>query len=76
MLKSEDFFEDPAGTLKTVLSFLGLPEWEPEASDLGERRNEGGYEEGMDPATRQRLEEYFGSHNRRLYEFLGTDLGW
>ena len=76
VLKSEDFFEDPAGTLKTVLSFLGLPEWEPEAQALRYKRNAGHYEEGMDPATRQRLEEYFEPHNKRLYEFLGVDLGW
>ena len=76
VLKSEDFFESPQQTLKTVLSFLGLPGWEPGASDLGERRNAGGYEEGMDLATRRKLEEYFGPHNRRLYEFLGTDFGW
>src|SRR3712207_6076384 len=63
-LKSEDFFEDPTDTLKRTLSFLGLPEWEPEAQEpLDERkkekhertkRNKGRYEQGMDPATRRR----------------------
>ena len=60
-----------------VLDFLDLPDWEPEASELTlEKRHEGDYERGMDPATRGRLEEYFEPHNRRLYEFLGKDLGW
>ena len=76
VLKSEDFFENPQDTLKVVLEFLGLPEWEPTAEELGGRRNKGAYEEGMDPATRRRLEEYFEPHNQRLYDFLGTDFGW
>jgi hypothetical protein len=76
VLKSEDLFENPHETLKTVLEFLGLPQWEPEAEELmGGKRNEGRYEE-MDPATRRRLEEYFEPHNKRLYEFLNTDFGW
>ncbi len=32
ILKSEDFFERPANTLKTVFDFLDLPDWEPGAS--------------------------------------------
>jgi hypothetical protein len=77
VLKSEDFFENPHQTLKSVLEFLGLPEWEPEASEIIPRkRNKGSYEEEMDPATRRRLEEYFEPHNRRLYGYLGVDLGW
>ena len=76
VLKSEDFFEHPQETLRVVLEFLGLPEWEPEAEELmGGKRNEGRYEE-MDPATRRRLEEYFEPHNQRLYDYLGTDFGW
>jgi hypothetical protein len=86
VLKSEDFFESPVESLKPVLAFLGLPDWEPEIPEFrGEgdkdeyeriKRNKGTYEEGMDPLTRRRLEEYFEPHNRRLYDFLGTDLGW
>jgi len=30
----------------------------------------------MNPATRQRLKEYFKPHNQRLYEYLGVDFGW
>jgi hypothetical protein len=76
-LKSEDFFENPKETLKVVLEFLNLPEWEPEPSELeGGKRNAGRYERGMDPVLRKRLEEYFEPHNRRLYEFLGVDFGW
>jgi hypothetical protein len=77
VLKSEDFFDNPTETLKVALEFLDLPEWEPEEKHLeGGRRNEGGYEQRMDPAARRRLEEYFEPHNQRLYDFLGTDFGW
>ena len=77
VLESEDFFEDPGGTLRAAYGFLGLPEWEPEASEIiPEKRNAGRYEEEIDPATRRRLEEYFEPHNRRLYDFLGVDFGW
>jgi hypothetical protein len=73
VLKSEDFFERPADTLRLILDFLDLPDWEPDEAEV---RNRGTYTEDMDPATRRRLEEYFEPHNRRLYEYLGTDLGW
>ena len=77
VLKSEDFFERPADTLKLVLDFLNLPEWEPQAREVNpDKRNKGGYEQKMNPATRRRLEEYFEPHNRRLYEYLGVDFGW
>jgi len=76
VLKSEDFFEGPVETLKIVLDYLDLPRWEPEVSQLQERRHEGGYEQRMDPATRRRLEAHFEPHNQRLYEYLGVDFGW
>jgi hypothetical protein len=76
VLKSEDFFENPHQTLKDAFAFLGLPEWELEEPQLGNKRNMGSYEEGMDPAIRRRLEEYFEPHNKRLYEYLGVDFGW
>ena len=77
ILKSEDFFERPQKTLKVAFDFLGLPDWELEASGIvPKKRNKGSYEDQMNPATRRRLEEYFEPHNRRLYDFLGVDFGW
>ena len=76
VLKSEDFFERLRETLKVVFEFLDLPDWEPGASDLGDRLNKGGYEQKMDPATRQRLKEFFEPHNQRLYDYLGVAFGW
>jgi hypothetical protein len=76
ILKSEDFFERPIETLKVVLTFLDLPDWQPEASELQQRRHSGTYKQEMDPSTRQRLEAYFEPYNQRLYECLGVDFGW
>jgi sulfotransferase family protein len=76
VLKSEDFFENPKQTIKSVLDFLDLPDWEPGARELGNRFNRGGYDQGMDPAVRRRLEAFFEPRNRRLYEYLGRDFGW
>ena len=72
VLKSEDFFENPQEPLRCILDFLKLPDWGPDAWESGKKSR---YER-MDPATRQRLEEYFEPHNRRLYDFLGADFGW
>ena len=72
-LKSEDFFERTPETLKVVLDFLHLSDWQPETWEI---RNKGYHEQEMNPATRRRLEEYFEPHNRRLYEYLGVDFGW
>ena len=68
--------EHPRKTLKLVVDFLDLPDWEPKGSDLREKVNKGKYEQRIDPAIRWRLEEYFEPHNQRLYEFLGVDFGW
>jgi hypothetical protein len=76
ILKSEDFFERPVETLKVVLTFLDLPDWQPEASELQQRRHTGTYRQKMDPATRRRLEAYFEPYNQRLYEYLDVDFGW
>jgi hypothetical protein len=72
VLKSEDFYGDPPAALAQVAAFLGLPAC---SSGSYPRYNRGDYAELSAP-LRQRLGEYFAPHNRRLYEFLGTDLGW
>jgi hypothetical protein len=76
ILKSEEFFERPVETLKVVLTFLGLSDWQPEASELQQRRYTGTYRQKMDPSTRRRLEAYFEPYNQRLYECLDVDFGW
>jgi hypothetical protein len=72
VLRSEDFDEDPARTLRQVIEFMDLPKWE-----LGGhvKYHLASYPP-MDATTKQRLTAYFEPHNQRLYEFLGLDLGW
>jgi hypothetical protein len=75
VIKSEDMFGNVPDTLRRALAFLDLPGWEPEIPPVWEARNEGQYAP-MNPATRQRLREYFAPHNQKLYEYLSTDFNW
>ncbi len=77
ILKSEDFYADPAASFKEVLTFLGLPEIEPLVRKKAFKQyNNNAYSSKMDPATRKRLIEYFEPHNARLYDLLGVNFGW
>jgi hypothetical protein len=72
ILCSEDFYADPAASLRRVFEFLHVPNWV-----LGEyeKHNCGSYPL-MDPATRKWLIDYFRPHNERLYEYLGKRFPW
>jgi hypothetical protein len=72
VLRSEDLFADPEGTVARVLEFLALP---PMTLGGFGNVNEQRYSR-MEPELRARLAAYFEPHNRRLYELLGRDLGW
>jgi hypothetical protein len=69
----EELSENPQRALDGLHGFLGLP---PHVYDDLPRLHGGGYESSVDPATRERLSEYFRPHNERLYALLGRDLGW
>lgn len=81
LLRSEDFYADPAAVLRQALAFLDMP-----LADLPSKptyAHYDGYGEGVSrgeaplaPATRQRLQEYFAPHNARLYDLLGRDMEW
>lgn len=72
IMRSEDFFKDPAEVCARIHRFLGLEQW-----DLGEHKNAnpGGYPQ-INPQTRQLLVEFFRPHNQRLYEMIDEDFGW
>jgi hypothetical protein len=72
VLESKDFDSDPAATLRQVIQFLNLPSWELS----NHKKYHLAQYTPMEAATRERLVAYFEPHNRRLYEFLGIDLGW
>jgi hypothetical protein len=72
VLKSEDLYDDPGGTLRKVAEFLDLPPWQ---LSTYKPYNLARYAP-LDASTKERLMAYFEPHNQRLYEFLGVDLGW
>ena len=74
ILKSEDFYADPASSVKQVLSFLDIPESEMKEQSYKQYNNT--TYSSMDSVLRKRLVEYFEPHNARLYDFLGIDFGW
>lgn len=72
LLKSEDFYRDPARVYDRLCRFLDLPEWQPrEFKKFNEQSGK-----TMLPETRHRLLEYFREPNAALADFLGEDPGW
>ena len=74
VVRSEDLYRSTESTLKSILSFLELPDWQPD-KNISEPSKKPRYP-AMDPQTRRRLEDYFEPHNRELCEYLGGDFGW
>lgn len=76
IIKSEDFYADPAATFKQSLAFLELEDFPPAGREGIFKRYNDTKPPRMDRTTRKRLIEFFSPHNARLYEFLGRDFGW
>ena len=72
VLKSEDFYAGVAATVKQVLEFLDLPEYQ-----LSEypNANPGSYQP-IDPSVRDWLRDYFRPYNQQLEEYLARKLDW
>jgi hypothetical protein len=72
ILRSEDFFAEPAKIFQKVLSFLELPpydlrEYKPYNARVYSTMNDG---------IRRRLIDYFEPHNHRLRELTGQNFTW
>ena len=84
ILKSEDFYKDPATIVKQSLEFINAAKAElnghKEFKQYREPNKRGYQNEAkppkMDPKVREQLVAYFKPHNARLSEFLGHDFGW
>ena len=76
ILKSEDFYADPAASVKQVLAFLNLSVDEMWLKKQDYRQYNTTTHSTMDAGLRRRLTGYFEPHNARLYDFLGIDFGW
>lgn len=72
IIKSEDYFNNSSGVLKTILDFLSLPQYEFK----GVRKVFPGKYEPMNAVTRKYLIDYFKPHNEKLYNLLGTSFDW
>ncbi len=72
ILRSEDYFANPAVTANRVFAFLDLCSWETKDCRMYEHAS---YPE-MAESTRKKLATYFQPHNERLYQLLGRDFGW
>ncbi len=73
ILSNEDLAQDPAGVMKQVFDFLGLPE--NNAMNYIPR-NVGHYPKDIDPNLLSRLQAFYQPYNQRLEEFLGRKFNW
>ncbi len=72
VLKSEDFYAGAATTVKQVLDFLDLPEYQlPEYQNA----NPGSYQP-VSESVRDWLSDYFRPYNQQLEEYLETKFNW
>ena len=72
IIKSEEFAENTQDIMNDLFQFLDLPEYK--ISNI-EKKNVTKYPP-MKKETREKLEEFFRSHNKELYNMLGKDFGW
>ncbi len=72
VLRAEDYFADPQGTLDGLFAFLGLP---PHPVPGIERINAQKYPT-LNAETERRLRDYYAPFNARLERLLGRDMGW
>lgn len=72
ILKSEDFYSNPAIVFHRVLDFLELPRFELKQYT---KDNTGDYLK-LDLQLRNDLLAYFKPYNRQLYKCLGIDFNW
>ncbi|NQE33671.1 tetratricopeptide repeat-containing sulfotransferase family protein [Microcoleus asticus] len=72
ILKSEDFYAGAATTLKQVLEFLDLPEYQ--LSEY-QNANPGSYQP-VNQSVRDWLRDYFRPYNQELEEYLGRQFDW
>jgi tetratricopeptide (TPR) repeat protein len=72
ILKSEDFYSDPAITMKEVYDFLKLPDY----SLAQYPKINGGSYNPADAEIRNILRDYFEPYNQQLETYLGMKFNW
>jgi hypothetical protein len=81
LLKSEDMYREPAAIYKQAIEFLGVPYVVPkglakEYKQYNQPKQASNSKVKLNPATRERLVEYYKPHNERLSALLGRDFTW
>ena len=76
VVRSEDFYADPARTLGHVLAFLGLPPWRPRQFRNYSSQSEEGEPAELPAGVAAMLAERYAPHNRRLARALGWESAW
>ena len=78
VIKSEDLFEHPEKTYRSITAFLDIRPWLPGSfsnySYRDGKRPDHGNE--IDRGLRDRLSEVFAEPNRRLEALLGSQFTW
>jgi Sulfotransferase domain len=72
IVRAEDMFADPAGTMEQAHRFLGLP---PRHDQAYPPLNAGSGT-SIDPEVARRLRTHYDEPNRRLAHLVGRDFGW
>lgn len=72
IVRSEDFFAEPARVFHEVQAFLGVSSWDLDRYPTYNATVGG----GMPAETHRGLVEHFRPHNERLERLLGRSFGW
>lgn len=71
-LKSEDLFQNPLKIINITLNFLELKPINQIKKNAEKKKNI----IKIESHTMEKLKKLFKPHNKRLYEYIGRDLGW
>jgi len=72
VVSSENFFNNPFNTIKHVSKFLGISYNYKFPIKIYNKGNN----KPMKENTRKKLEKYYSSYNKKLYEYLGENFDW
>lgn len=73
ILKSEDFFNYPQDQLEKIISFLNLPNYQFDCSNVS---NSGNYKTDLPTRTKEKLKSKFQAHNEKLCQILSWSSTW
>jgi hypothetical protein len=73
IMKSEEFFNSPQYQLNKVISFLNLPNYQFDCSNVS---NPSKYQTNLPIKTKEKLESKFQAHNKKLRKLLGWNSTW